>query len=147
MVITDWLDLNLSEIKNSLLFGKYFDSIGLEDLIGEYSLFNPQLGIDIILRDDLSVKAIHFFSGKSNEANRFSGELPFALDFSNSRDFTRNLFGEPEASGGGDFSELYGKTPFWDRHKNENHVLHLQFVEDLSSIDLITVYSKKEVIG
>jgi len=63
MTITNWIDLNLTEISNGLLYGQYFDSIGLERVIDEYSLFNPELRIDIILRDDLSVKAIHFYSG------------------------------------------------------------------------------------
>jgi hypothetical protein len=146
MKVLDWIDLNLSEIKDSLLYGKYFDSINLEKHVDEYSLFNPQLGIDLILREDLSVKAIHFYSGKIGAAKKFTGELPFDLDFFYSMDSMRKKLGFPNTFGGGDSSVLYGKTPYWDRYEFPKFFLHLQFSNDLKSIDLVTAYSSIEVI-
>lgn len=61
MGITDWIDKNISEIQKIILYSKYFDSIVMEQGIDVYFLFNRQLGIDLVLREDLSIKAIHFF--------------------------------------------------------------------------------------
>jgi hypothetical protein len=148
MTFANWIDLKLSEINKSLLYGKYFDSIVLENFVDEYSLFNSPLGIDLIMREDLSIKAIHFYSGKSSGVEQFKGELPFDLNFSNSREFARKIFGKPLSSGGGDSEVvgLYSKTPFWDRYTFGNYILHLQFTEDLEGIELITLYSSREVI-
>lgn len=144
MTFIDWIDRNLSEIRGSLIFGKYFDSIGLEDLYEGFALFNPQLGIDLIIREDYSVKTIHFYSGRSKSAAQFRGDLPFNISFSLSQEETRTIFGNPQALGGGEPSIFSGIVPYWDRYSFELLTLHFQFTESLDGIELITISSKKE---
>ncbi len=100
MEILNWIDKKLDDIKGSLVFGKYFDTALLEKGTDVYYLLNPHRGIDLILREDLSIKAIHFYSGKQKGANQFIDELPFRLDFSLSKSDTRKILGEPAMSGG-----------------------------------------------
>jgi hypothetical protein len=102
------------------------------------------LGIDIILREDLTIKAIHFYSGISDDTAQFIGELPFNVTFSFSQQETRKLLGNPQASGGGGKSVISGTIPFWDRYVFGYWVLHFQFTNSLDSIELITIYSNKE---
>jgi hypothetical protein len=142
MEILGWIDRRLPEIKDSVLYGKYFDTIILEEDIDEYSLFNPQLGLDLIVRLDFSIRAIHFYSGNQEGANKFMDKLPFDLDFSFTREQTRKMFGIPnESGGGGDSSVLYGTIPFWDKYRYDSFYLHLQFLPNNAGIDLVTVFS------
>ena len=44
-----------ADTQQSLLFWKYFDTINIEESIDSYSLINPDSGIDLILRMDMTV--------------------------------------------------------------------------------------------
>lgn len=144
MEILSWLDKDFNEIKSTILFGKYFDSILQEDGVDVTYLFNPSRGIDIILRPDNSIKAIHFYSGKDGLTSKFTGTLPFGLMFSQSRSDAKFLLGEPSKSGGGEKSLLYNQTKKWDKYFFEGYSLHLQFADVDSTIDLVTAISIKE---
>ena len=141
MEMLKWIDKNLDEIKGTLLFGKYFDSILLDEGINVYYLLNPQFGIDIILRENYSVKSIHFYSGSQKGVKVFPDTLPFDLEFSFSKEYCRKLFGVPRFTGGGDSSILYGVTPFWDKYQIGQVSLHLQYSKDLKMLDLVTIES------
>ena len=143
MEILTWIDKDLVEIKGTLLFGKYFDSILPEASIDVTHIFNPTCGINMVLSLDNSVTAIHFFSGKDGLTNQFIDILPFDLKFSNTNKETRLLFGEPDQCGGGEKSILYSKTKNWDKYFFEDFSLHLQFSDIDCSIDLITIISTK----
>jgi hypothetical protein len=143
MEIYDWIDRSIAELENDKLYKKYFEGIALEKGIDVLMLFNPSFGIDLILTMDQIVKALHLFSGKEQDIQRFSDQLPFNLNFDLSKDQTRSIFGEPHQFGGGDFSFLYGITPNWDKYFFENFDLHFQFSEDETAIDLITIGSLK----
>jgi hypothetical protein len=136
-----WIDKKLPEIKETLEYGKYFDSILVEKGTEVLYLFNRKLGIDMILRENSSVKAIHFYSGTQNGTSRFQDKLPYDLNFSFSRESSRALLGWPEFTGGGEYSMLYGITPYWDKYVFEKNYLHLQFSKDFKQIDLITIFS------
>ncbi|MEO6978539.1 MAG: hypothetical protein ABJA76_05470 [Mucilaginibacter sp.] len=142
MEILNWIDKNISEIKDGFSYGKYFKDSLLEKGIDVYFLFNPLLGIDLVLTENYDIKAIHFYSGKESEANQFSDKLPFDLNFTLSRFEIRRILGFPGTSGGGDFSFLYGITPQWDKYFCDGFNLHLQFSEDESKIELITLDSQ-----
>ncbi|WP_295800323.1 hypothetical protein [Mucilaginibacter sp.] len=142
MEILNWIGENISEIKDSSSYSRYFEASLLEKGIDVYMLFNPLLGIDLILTETYDIKAIHFYSGKEPEVNQFSDKLPFDLSFTFSRFETRQILGFPNTSGGGDFSFLYGITPQWDKYFCDGFNLHLQFSEGESSIELITLDSQ-----
>jgi len=140
MSISNWIGKNITEIKESFLYEKYFKTTLLEKGIDVYMLFNPLLGIDLILEENHDVKSIHLYSGKT-EVHRFSDKLPFDLKFSFSRTKTRQILGQPQKVGGGDFSFLYGIAPPWDKYCYDSFNLHLQFSEDQNEIELITIDS------
>jgi hypothetical protein len=141
--VLEWINKNLSEIKDSLLYSKYFDTTLLEKGIDVYFLFNPLLGIDLVLTEDYSINAIHFFSGKdkTQNASQYSDDLPCSLRFSDTRKTVRNQFGHPQKSGGGAISEVDAKIiPFWDKYVFDRFSLHIQY-DDNGTTDLITVES------
>lgn len=141
MELLTWIDKNLYEIKHTLLYSKYFDSIQLNDVGGIYYLLNPQLGLDITFTELFHVKSIHFYLGSEKGIGQFEERLPLDLDFSFSRDHSRMLLGDPMQSGGGGFNIIYGEAPFWDKYRYDSFYLHLQFSKEKQSINLITIDS------
>jgi len=139
MTILNWAGKHLSDIEDDELYKRYFDSINLEKGIDILFKFNTDLGIDIILLEDHTIKAIHLYSGSQAEITQFTDDLPFDLNFSDSQFQTQQLLGKPSLSGGGDFSFLYGTAPIWDKYAFKNYSLHLQFSESLNRIELITI--------
>ncbi len=147
MELLTWIDKKITEINGTLLFSKYFDTILPEEGIDVSYLFNPSAGIDIIIRKDNSIKAIHFYSGKIDGASQFKDALPFNIDFSQTREAVQVIFGKPGQSGGGEKSFLYNKTKFSDKYFFDRYDLHLQFSEIDSTIDLMTISSNNDSGG
>ncbi|MDB5123560.1 MAG: hypothetical protein JWP94_1689 [Mucilaginibacter sp.] len=141
MDILNWIGKNINEVKETLLYKRYFTNIPLEKGTDVYFLFNRLLGIDLILNESYNIKSIHLYSGNKDDIHRFPYELPFDLNFSLSRNDTRLILGPPNKSGGGDFSFIYGITPPWDKYVYDKFSLHLQFFEDHSEIALLTIGS------
>ncbi|MBO9684119.1 MAG: hypothetical protein J7502_15880, partial [Flavisolibacter sp.] len=83
-----------------------------------------------------------FHPGNQKGVSKFNDVLPYNLDFNNSQSMTRQLLGEPDKIGGGDVNIIFGKTPPWDKYLYTNYSLHIQFSEDLNSIDLVTIDSR-----
>lgn len=144
MELIKWIDKDFIEIRDTLLFSKYFDTIALERGIDVSFLFNPNLGIDVIIRDDNTVKAIHLYSGNDHNSNRFIDILPFDLVFTNSRMNVLEKLGTPFLSGGGGASLLYQEIPYWDKFKIENYFIHIQYGKATNCIDLVTISSLNE---
>jgi hypothetical protein len=143
--VTEWIDKRVNEVKQSFPFEEYFNSIDLEKGTDVLFMFNPLLGIDLILNNRSIIKSVHFYSEKDSDGIKaFKGKLPFNLEFNFSRSHSREKLGIPNQVGGGDFSFLYGITPPWDKYFYEAFNLHLQFSEDQNKIDLITIDSNKE---
>jgi len=141
MDVLNWIGKNIAEIKEDFFYKKYFSMIPLEKGIDVYFLFNPLMGIDLILEENYKIKSIHFYSGKTKTASRFSDGLPLNLDFSFSRIKSKQVLGTPGKSGGGGFSFIYGTIPPWDKYFYDKFSLHLQFSEDQNEIELITIDS------
>lgn len=140
MKFKNWINKGLIEIEDSLFYSKYFDTIVLQEEVDGFSLFNPELGIDLMLRPDRSIKAIHLYSNSHGGAKMFKDELPFNLKFSYSQEDTRSLLGAPTMTVGGDYSIIYGTTPNWDKYVFDGYFLHLQF-SNKNRIDLVTIES------
>jgi hypothetical protein len=138
MDFKDWKNKNISEIQDALVYSKYFDTIVLQEEVDGYSLFNPELGIDLTLKPDRSIWAVHLYSENHSGAKMFKDALPFNLKFSHSRENTRGLLGTPTIMGGGDYSIIYGTTPNWDKYVYDGYFLHLQFSKK-DKIDLVTM--------
>ena len=103
MDITNWIDQKLDDIR----------TIRLEPLIEELGLFNPAKGIELVLRNDLYIKAIHLFSGQTKGTERFKDPIPFNLNFSMSKEDAKDVLGSPkENGGGGGGSGLYKIIPY-----------------------------------
>jgi len=134
-----WIGRSIVEIENDELYQRYFRDIAQQKGIDVVMLFNPELCIDLILTTELTVKCVHLFSGKEDDVKRFPENLPFALNFELSKEQSRKLLGQPQKSGGGGFSFLYGTVPDWDKYLFERFSLHVQFSEDNNAIDLVTI--------
>lgn len=141
MDILLWVDKNINDIKQSVLFGKYFDTINMEQMEDVYFFANPEYGIDLILTAGLLVKSIHLFGERHNGIKRFPDKLLLNIDFSFSRTDVRNILGLPKETGGGGQSFLYENVPDWDKYLFQDYSLHFQYQEDAKRIDLITIGS------
>ena len=64
MELVSWLGKNINEIRETLLYNKYFDSVLIEKGIDVSWVLNPELGIDIKFDEDFIVRSIHFYSGR-----------------------------------------------------------------------------------
>lgn len=144
MELLKWIDKDFSAIKDSVLFSRYFDAITLERGLGVFFLFNSVLGIDIIIREDKTVKAIHLYSGSDGNTSRFSDVLPFNLDFTSSRMEVVKKLGNPIMSSIGGVSFLYEETPQWDKFKVDKLFFHFQYGKISNEIDLVTMSSLNE---
>lgn len=127
----NWLNKPLSEVRSSLLFEKYFDSSTLDNVENEYFIYNPVLGIDIMLKNNLVIDAIHFYSNDHEGISGFKDELPFNVKFSYSREKVSSLFGTPNETGGGKRSFLSNKIDaVWEKYyfKDYFYILSLAMI-------------------
>ena len=139
MYLTTWIDKGLAEIRGDSLFQHFFNGIEMVEIEGRYYLDNKQLGLDMVLSDQLLVRTIHLH-GYSEGYKTYKGELPFGLLFSMSRSALRKKMGEPAKSGGGHL-DIFGRVPTWDKYCFEGFSLHLQYPKKENTIDMITLAS------
>jgi hypothetical protein len=142
MDFVDWLNVNLNEVRETALFKMYFSSVPIEKGIDVFYILNANKGIDVIVKEGFIVNSVHFYSGKQDGIVQFTETLPFNLSFDLSKEKIINLLGTPDSTGGGDFSFLYGKTPFWIKYEFERFYFHTELTENESQINLITIGSK-----
>jgi hypothetical protein len=76
---------------------------------------------------------------ENDEIKQFTGILPRNLKFEMPPEIVHQTLGNPDISGGGGF--FVGRIPVWNKYLFENYSLHIQYTEDLSSIELITIMS------
>lgn len=137
MDLKAWINKKLSDIQDTLYYSKYFDTIVLQEEVDGYSLFNPELGIDLILKPDQTIRAVHLYSENHKGAKSFKDQIPFGLKITFTMDETRELLGTPTITGGGDYSIIYGTAPSWDKYVFDDYFLHLQFSKN--KLDLLTL--------
>jgi len=140
MSLTNWIDKGLNDIKNESMFSKYFKGIDMQVIDETYYLLNSEAGIDIVFSNDFFIQSIHLFSGTTDDGKKYLGEIPLGLQFSMSKDIVNDLLGDPNKSGGG-YTDIFGHVPNWDKYFFEGHSLHLQYAENMSRINLITIAS------
>ena len=138
-----WIDANLPEIRDSILFQTYLGSAEAEFIFDTYYFTNGAKGIDMIAREDLTVQAIHFFGVQTGEVAPFPGKLPYGVHFSIPREAVRQWLGVPTNSGGGVPGLLYPRSPIWDRYLRGKFFMHFEYSEDLQRIELFTISSAK----
>jgi len=110
------------------------------ELIGdEFHLQIRPHGIAFVASFDGRVSSIQFFSEGYQQFRRFAGELPEGISFKDSRSSLQRRLGKPDSSGGGTVIQFFGQVPKWDRFDRLHYSLHIQFVEDESSISLVSL--------
>ncbi len=138
------MNLNLKDLEKDPVFQKYFNGIPPEEGIKVRFFLNRELGIDLILDEKDVVKSIHFYSVGTTDIKEFTDKLPYNLSFKLTKDRTREMFGVPDFTGGGDFSFLHGVVPMWDKYTIDNIFLHIQFTGDGKGISLLTLDRKSD---
>jgi len=110
------------------------------ELIGdEFHLTIRPHGIAFVADFDGRVSTIFFYSEGMNDYRQFSGELPERLGFGDSRNFVHQRLGQPSANGGGKVIQFFGKAPKWDRYDHEGFSLHIQYLDNETSISLVSL--------
>ena len=143
--LAGWIDRNYNIIKHTELFVRYFADTDLEQIEDDDTFYveNSDKGIDVVFSENLDVIAVHLFSGKFLNLNIFNEELPFDLNFLFSRVKVSRLLGEANVRGGGYGRGQLGIVPYWDKYYFDSYSLHLQYSNDESYIELITIGTLK----
>jgi hypothetical protein len=76
----------------------------------------------------------------------FAGVVPEGISFSHSRRVVHERLGLPSASGGGTVVKFFGKVPAWDRYDRSERSVHIQYADDETSVNLITI-SRPEFVS
>jgi hypothetical protein len=139
--LTTWIDKKFEDVSKGEFFEVYFANIPFESIEDTYFLSNQLKGIDVTLTDKLIVKSIHLSSGSHSGNKQFKGELPFNLEFTMSRKMIQKLMGIPNITGGGFKDSLFGYINQWDKYLFDTFSLHLQYSNDESYIELLTIGS------
>jgi len=142
--LIDWIDKSLADISASKLFSFFFSKEKLrkefED-IDVFYLLNETKGIDVIFSDKLFITAIHLYSGRYLEMNKFEGNLPSKIDFSFSRIKVRQLLGLPDITSGDHMISTLGHNHYWDKYLYDTYSIHLQYDKTQKYIELLTIES------
>ena len=88
---------------------------------------------------DFAVVAIHVYTHAKDKFKPYTGSLPLNLDKNLSRDEVRKKLGVPESYHEGGKGILGLKIFPWDKFKTENGIVHVQYLDNLKGIDLITI--------
>jgi hypothetical protein len=99
----------------------------------------PFHGIEFVADFDGRVSTVFFYSIGSNDYRQFVGVLPEGIDFGDSQSSVRQRLGQPSANGGGKVIQFFGKAPKWDRYDREGFSLHIQYVDNETSISLVSL--------
>ena len=96
-------------------------------------------GIGFVADFDGRVSTIFFYSEGMNGYKQFIGMLPEGIEFGDSRSAVHQRLGKPSANGGGKVIQFFGKVPKWDLYDRKGFSLHIQYVDNETSISLVTL--------
>lgn len=96
-------------------------------------------GIEFVADFDGRVSTVFFYSGGANDYRQFAGALPEGIGFGDSQSSVHQRLGQPSVNGGGKVIQFFGKAPKWDRYDREGFSLHIQYVDNESSISLVSL--------
>lgn len=140
--IINWIDKDLSKVKLTELFIKYFEGRKIVQDEMDYYLSNEEKGIEIVISTVFEINTIHLFSKYENYM-QFEDELPFNIEFSLTKVDIRSLLGEPSRTGGGTNALYIGFVYPWDKYYFDNYTMHFQYSIDELAISIITIGSLK----
>ena len=141
--LANWIDKNITEISDSLLYKKFFSETELDNIDDDIFLENLDQGIDVIFTTKMDVSSIHLYSNKMAGSKGFKNELPFKLSFNNTRNELIKTLGEPNVTGGGYDDQIFGYIDLWDKYYLKEYSLHVKYANRGDSIKLITLGSLK----
>ena len=133
------LGLKFEDVKNDILFQKYFAGIDLEQIGHVYALTNEERGIDIILDSNHVVTSIHFYNGEG-EIKAYTDDLPKKIKFNDNIETAHKKIGlSGFQSGESEELPILGLSKPWRKYQFDNCYLHLKFQYDKKSIYMVTL--------
>ena len=102
----------------------------------------PNIGVSIILNDYDLVTCIQLWSEKRSEQYAgYGGALPGGVNFDNSQEEVRRIYGEPISSDkGGSGRGLFGGFLYpWDLYHFDHYHVHFEYNADATSIRLVSL--------
>ncbi len=138
MDILSLLNKHYAELKVDSLFQYYFKDKTFLKGNDSYSVNNENLGISLHFNEKFKSDVLFLYSGLFENFRKYTGALPFNLNWNFYRKDVVKMFGSPFASGGGQESLIYDLTPLWDKYSIAGIFLHLQYEKSKERIELIT---------
>lgn len=133
----------LGRNKNDPLLQDFFrplkDRIVLEEFEDRYDFEIPSEGVTFIFRNDC-LSCVQFYDDNSEDGfSGFRGNLPYGLQFSDSRVSVERKMGKPEKSLDSAMPDpLFGEILPWVRYAIGGHKLFVRFLRDSSRINLVS---------
>lgn len=125
----------------------FVESIGAPPIVetfeGERRYFTfAEHGLDIVFDQGLATGCHLFVVPEEESVRPYVGPLPHALSFSDSRDLVVAKLGQPAKSHQGREDPRPGvRIKPWVKYSFATHMLHVQFTQDGSQIELVTLLS------
>ena len=137
--LVELLGKRLDEVARAQLVVALGDK-GLTELVGDrFHMDFKNSGIAFIAPLDGKVTSIQLFAEGYEGYRQYRGQLPDGLAFNASRSSVLAHLGSAPASGGGGIVQFLGKVPKWDRFDRNDYSLHVQYVDDETAINLISL--------
>jgi hypothetical protein len=141
-IFTTSLGKDFDSLKMGELITNYFSKQKLEFLGYDYYLSNESKGIECVFSEKKILRAIQLFNGVKDDYNKFDGNLPLNLKFSDSMESANlKIDIEPFQEGASEELAFIGKTNPWRKYQLNDYFLRLEF-DDNNSIALITISSE-----
>jgi hypothetical protein len=139
MQLSTMLDMLLEDIAQTEIVGPLMCDSKTELIGDEFYLTMRPHGLGVIASFDGRVSSIQLFSEGFQQYSQFVGMLPEGLSFGESRSSVSRRLGKPDATGGGEVIQFFGKVPTWDRFDRDQYSLHIQYADDEGSISLVSL--------
>ncbi len=65
--------------------------------------------------------------------------LPMGICFEQSKSELVNMFGKPDAEGGGNKSDFFGEIPVWLKYRKNKYTIQIQFTDKCEGIGVVSV--------
>jgi len=121
------------------------DSFVVEVIDGRTYGEAPRSGLSFVVDDDGRVDTVHLHAEGHEGYSGYGGMIPLGVRFDMSRAQVRSILGSPTASGEARQIKGYGEGPAWDRFDLADGHMHVEYVKDLRSIQLVTLMAPSVV--
>jgi hypothetical protein len=139
------VDESLDAVKAS--FDLIDDSLVVEEIDGRIYGEARRSGLSFVVGEDGRIRTVHLHAEGHEGYSGYVGEIPRGVRFDMSRAEVRSILGSPDASGEARLIEHYGEGPAWDRFDLVGAQMHVEYVKDLRSIQLVTLMKPSAVPG